>query len=130
MKYLSDYVRDDQTKLFDSLAVIFAFNQLQLDKSKKEGVEYISLGGGLVLPKQNKDIFIQQMEFISKNGIKQDIAENGIQNIILRELANYECAYSYDTSIVEAALSGYGITKEQIIEVFPIYIKDFEKHNK
>jgi hypothetical protein len=41
MKYLSDYVQDEQTKLFNRLGIFFAFDNKRFNEEKKDGVEYV-----------------------------------------------------------------------------------------
>ena len=60
----------------------------------------------------------KKISTIQKEGIEQDIKENGIDNIIKRELFNYECFYTYDYSDCVDALSEYNITEEQVKKVF------------
>lgn len=64
------------------------------------------------------------LDTIQDEGIKLDIQENGIDNIIKRELQNYECYYTGDISNAVGFLQQYEITEEQVQEV---YMK--ERHN-
>ena len=66
---------------------------------------------------------MQEMKTINKNGIEQDIQENGIDGIIWRELANHEAQITTDTESTVFALDGYGIPKEKIQEVLKKYMK-------
>ena len=50
--------------------------------------------------------------------VKQDIEENGIEKIIKRELGNYECYYTGEIEDAVEALEDYGITHEQVSNVF------------
>ena len=120
MKYLNNYVEDAQTELFDKLGVFFAFSNKQFDEGKKEGVEYCSLGAGIICPKGNEKELMSELDKINKQGIHQDIIENGSENIIKRELSNHECYYTGDISDCVDKLDGYGITREQIKAVFNV----------
>ena len=124
MKYLSDYTSAKQSQLWDDNGAFFAFGQQQLDEKKQEGVTYVSLGMGLIAPKDNASKIIEGLESIHTEGIKQDISENGIKPIIHRELANYETQISGDISDTVAALEGYGITRKQVNEEY----KSFYQH--
>ena len=43
MKYLSDYMNDKQSALFDQYGVFFAFSQEQFLAARKEGVKYVDV---------------------------------------------------------------------------------------
>lgn len=118
MKSLSDYTRAAHTALFEKTGAFFAFSQSQFEEHKKEGVTYVALDGGLVSPKENVDELIQGFSSISKSGIAQDLAENGREAIIRRELANYECFYTRSIEDCVDALKDYGITEEEVRAVY------------
>lgn len=118
MKTLQSYIEAAQTKLFNDTGAFFAFSNKQFDEGKKEGVKYASLGAGLICPADKAQILVDGLESIHKSGIAQDIAENGIDKIIARELANYEAFYTYEIDDTVDALEDYGITREQVQAVF------------
>lgn len=118
MKYLSDYMQEKQTKAFDKYGAFFAFSQKQFNEAKKEGVKYIATGSGMIVPKENVDVLMKELEDIYQDGIKQDIAENGIEAIIKRELGNYECYYTGDITNAVEALEDYGISRDQVEKIF------------
>ena len=124
MKYLSDYTNVKQTKLWNDNGAFFAFGEKQLDEQKQEGVSYVSLGMGLIAPKENASKIIEGLESIHAEGIQQDISDNGIKAIIHRELGNYETQISGDVSNTVEALEGYGITRKQVNEEY----KSFYQH--
>jgi hypothetical protein len=123
MNYLSDYTSAKQTQLWNDNGAFFAFSKKQLDEEKKEGVVYVSLGMGLIAPKENALKVIEGLESINTEGIKQDISENGIKAIIHRELANYEAQITGDISDTVQALEDYGITREQVSAEYPAYFQ-------
>jgi len=114
MKYLSDYTNEKQTEVFKKFGAFFAFSNSQFEKNKKDGVDYVSLGAGLIAPKESGDDIVIALDKIQEEAMKQDIAENGIKGIIYRELGNHECQITGDPGEVIEALKPYGITKEQI----------------
>jgi hypothetical protein len=118
MKSLTNYIEDSQTALFKEMGVFFAFSNQQFDEQKKENVKYISMGAGTICPQENVKEFIKKHSDIVKNGIAQDIKENGIEAIIKRELGNYECFYTGDITDCVDALKDYDIKKETILQVF------------
>lgn len=118
MKTLSFYLNDKQTKLFDETGAFFAFSQEQFDKSKKEDVEYVSLNGGLVCPKDNVADLLNGMKSTYAEAIQEDIAENGIDKIIRRELINHEAGYTMDIEQTFDSLRAYGVTEEQVQKTF------------
>jgi len=123
MKYLSDYTSENQTKLLNDNGAFFAFGEKQLDEQTQEGVSYVSLGMGLIAPKENASKIIEGIESIHAEGIQQDISDNGIKAIIHRELANHEAQITNDISSTMEALEGYGITREQVSAEYPSYFE-------
>ena len=55
MKYLSDYMNEKQTALFNRTNSFFAFGDKQFQEQRKEGVKYASLGNGLICPVEYAD---------------------------------------------------------------------------
>ena len=115
MKYLNDYIDEAQTKIFKEYGAFFAFSNKQFDESKKENTKYISMGAGLICPENNVPKLIKELDNVFKNGVKQDVSENGAKKIIEREYFNHETQISMDDS---AALSALSIYKETFPELF------------
>ena len=118
MKSLSDYIQNQQTKLFNDLGAFFAFSNKQFEEKQKEGVVYVSMDAGLICPKENVKQLVKRLSEIHKLGTKKDLKENGKRRIIERELFNHECLYTGDISDCIDALSGYGISDVEILDVF------------
>tara|TARA_B110000967_G_C18470985_1_gene357360 strand:- start:28 stop:423 length:396 start_codon:yes stop_codon:yes gene_type:complete len=123
MNYLSDYTSAKQTQLWNDNGAFFAFGQQQLDEKKQKGVVYVSMGSGLISPKENASKILKGLESIHMEGIKQDIKENGIKAIIHRELANYEAQITGSISDTVEALEDYGITRLQVREEYNAYFQ-------
>ena len=118
MKTLNNYTEKQVTKLMQEYGAFFCFGSKQFNEQRKEGVKYIDLGAGLVAPKEDYKTFLEKLDNIHKEGIKQDLEENGKNNIILRELYNHEAFYTWDTESTIEALEGYGFADKDIIDVF------------
>jgi len=123
MKYLSDYTEEAQTKAFEEYGVFFAFSKQQFeDGCKKVGADkdnkVCDLGGGCYCLSKNADKVIKALDNIQKDAITQDIKENGIENIIRRELGNHEAQITCSISDTVDALEGYGISKEAIAKYY------------
>lgn len=126
MKYLTDYIKDRQTELFNKCGVFFAFSSSQfkenMDKVKdnhkingyEPGDKWMDFGGGFVLSK-HFDKFCDEHEKIVNDGMAQDIKENTLEGVILRELANHEFCITYDITDTWEAIEHYpGIKKEYV----------------
>ena len=129
MKYLSDYMQEAQTELFESTGSFFAFGNKQFNEAKKPNVKYVSLGAGLICPKHNVKTLMKGLEKIHKNSIKQDVQENGHIKIIEREFFNHESQITRDYSNAMEALSGHIkefpelFTNETIAKIFSQCLK-------
>lgn len=126
MKYLSNFIEQKQTNLFNKLWIFFAFSDKQFNEQKKEWVKYVTLWSGLICPKENVEQFIKEHSEIVSNWIQEDIKETWIQKIIERELSNHECYYTWDIEYAVDVLSDYGITREQILKVYRETYKEYE----
>jgi|TARA_R110001606_G_scaffold366348_1_gene521447 hypothetical protein len=102
----------------------FAFSDEQFNSQKWDDIEYISLGSGLVCPKENAVKLTQELNKISANRIKKELEENSVKDIIWRELANHECQIVGDYSDVVDLLAGYGITEQDIKDQWGSYYQD------
>lgn len=118
MKTLSNYTEEAQTALLNELGAFFAFSKQQYNEQAKDGIEYVSMGAGLIAPKDNAQKLFDGLEKIHTAGIAADIAENGIEAIIKRELYNHEAFYTNRLSDTVDALEGYNVTREQVAKVY------------
>jgi len=117
MKSLSDYVQKNQSEIFKNFGVFFAFSNKQYSERAVEGVEYVNTSGCFI-PRNNFKKYYDAMEKCQKDGIDQDIKENGKFAIIRRELFNYECFYTYEIQDAIDNLEQYGYNDTDIMEVF------------
>jgi len=118
MKYLSDYIREAQSAAFDKYGAFFAFGKDQFDEKAVAGVKYVQTSMGMIVPKENVEALFSELAQIHADGRAQDIAENGIDGIIRRELNNHECYYTGDISDAVDSLEEYGITRDQVVAIF------------
>lgn len=120
MKYLSDYIANAQTDLFERLDIFFAFSDKQflegLEKTGRPKTDYASLGMGMLCPKENVEEAIHGLKQIVVRGIKQDIEENGLEAIIDRELANHEAWYTGEIDSTVDALEDYPEISVEMIQ--------------
>jgi hypothetical protein len=121
MKYLTDYTNEPINKLLEENKAFFAFSHEQFEKAKDKDIlkdDYCHIKMGLYAPKVNaKNVLLGLIE-INKKGIEDDIAENGLINIIKRELNNHECYYTGDIEQAVEVLESYDINREQVQKVF------------
>jgi len=118
MKYLSDYTKEAQTELFTNLGAFFAFSNEQLNAKRVKCIKYVSLGSGLICPKVNAATLHLGLREVQAAGIKADIAENGINAIIKRELYNHEAFYTGEIEDTIDALEDYDVTREQVMAIY------------
>jgi hypothetical protein len=118
MKYLTDYTEAATTKLLNDCGAFYAFGTKQFDEQKREGITYVSMGAGLICPKENADRIFDGVNGILAAGIAADLKENGKDGIIRRELANHEAYYTGDIGPTVAVLTAYGFTPDEIMAVY------------
>lgn len=125
MKYLTDYTNEKHTALLEKTGAFWAFGDKQFNEQKKEGIEYVNCGAGMVCPKGNVEMLREGLQNVVLEGIAEDILENGMDAIIERELANHEAWYTGNIEHTEAYLFSYGFDRSDIIRV---YKEKAEKH--
>lgn len=136
MKYLSDYIQEEQTKLFDELGVFFAFSKEQFEEGvakcghlKPEGTKWADMGAGMFLPTVNVEEFNKRHIAVCQAGVEKDLAENGRSKVLQRELGNYEIGLSWEGHHDEnfrAAISDYGFTEEEIVAGYKKHMQEVE----
>ena len=121
MKYLQDYINEAQTKLFDKYGVFFAFGEEQWDDQVNPELtkaDYFHITAGMYCPKENTNDFLTDHAKVVAQGRHNDIAENGLNAIVRRELNNYECYYTGDIEDAVEALKGYPVNKEDVLKIY------------
>jgi hypothetical protein len=118
MKCLSNYTDQPISDLLTKYNGFFAFSTQQFQEAKKEGVKYVNRGAGLIHEAGKSKEFDAEYAQIISDAIKQDLADNGRDGIIERELANYEAYYTGEIEDTVEALKDYGITSKEVLNVF------------
>jgi hypothetical protein len=118
MKHLSDYYAEENSKLFMSLGVFFAFSNAQFENQRIKEVEYYNVGGGMICPKSNVKKLLKGLKKNHINAIKRDKDEHTEEEIILRELRNHEAFYTGDIFSVVEHLKEYEYTLARIKEIY------------
>lgn len=134
MQYLSDIVEQKQTELFKKYKVFFAFNDQQFLEGIKEhdipkSDKLASLGAGMYMPSKDVNAFIKEHAALIKDGIKEDQARYTREQILERELANYEIGYSYNgynDSNFRDAIKDYNFTEEEIKTAYKKHMQEHE----
>ena len=121
MNYLSHYTQQATTDALNSNGAFFAFGNDQFDAAMAPGVNYTPMGAGLYCPNKNRMRLNDALDNAITQGIAADIAENGIEAIIMRELGNYETQITGDISDAVDALHGYGISAEQVQLAYGVF---------
>lgn len=111
------------TSILEKHKAFFAFSQKQFDEAKTDGVEYVSMGSGLICPKDNSKQLYEDIKADNKRVIDEDLANNSKKDIIWRELANYEAHISNSIDDTVDALEGYGISKAEVAEEYKAYFE-------
>ena len=123
MKNLNDYIDSAISSILKENGAFFAFSNKQYNNQRVEGTTYINLGSGLIAPKNNAKILLEQFDSAMQVGIMQYVEENGVKNIIWRELANYECQIVNNCEDAVRALKEYPISKDDILIEFKAYMQ-------
>lgn len=121
--------RDRVGEALEKHKAFFAFSNDQFNEQKVDGVKYISLGSGLIAPKETYKQLIKDINNAGDDNIKADLDANTKKEIIHRELANHEAQITGDIDDTVRALGGYGITREEIQKEFSSYMDHCLEHD-
>ena len=136
MKYLSDYIEEEQSALIKELGVFFAFSNEQFEQGAKEnehlkpeGTKWSHFGAGMYMPSVNADEFVRRQAEIVKLGVAKDLEENGRSGVLQRELGNYEIGLSYEginDINFRDGIASYGFTEEEIKAEYKKHMQEVE----
>ena len=101
----------------------FALSSEQFKEQKKEGVQYASMGCGLICPKENCDTLYKEMEALFSQKIQWELEHNTKKEIIWYELGNHECQISGGIESIVGLMESYGITRDEILAEWPGYFQ-------
>jgi len=116
------------SKVFKEHDVFFAFNKEQIEEGKKEGVKYIANKSlNMFYNIEKKDTIYLEIDNAIEEAQRIDKELHTKEQIILRELINYECFYICDFTDVVEPLEAYGYTTK---DIQPIFIKYLQKYSE
>ena len=113
----------DLSVVMSNNGAFWAFGNKQFLEKRQEGVDYVSLGGGLICPKDTAKKLAADLKALSKKQVEDDLAANSRKDIIWRELANYECQIVGTPEDAVDALKRYGITEEEVKAQWGAYMQ-------
>jgi len=105
------------TQAIDEAGAFFAFSRSQFYAKAILCVNYTTTPLGMICPVVNVTSLNNKLNAIVDAAIAKDIADNGIDAIITRELSNHEYGYTGDVTDTVEALEAYGITYDEVIAV-------------
>lgn len=118
MKTLAHYLDDGLRELYKEYEAFTAFSTARFHEMKQDGLSYVKIGAGVFCPKDVSTEFIEKLNKHKSESRKRDIAENGKDGVILRELINFNCYFTGDHTPAFEAVESYGITEDEVIMVF------------
>lgn len=129
MKYYQFKQKREESinKLFDKYGVFFAFSKKQLEKNKKDGEKYYSLGSGMFVPQKNIEKFEKEYSSIGENFVKNAKEKFTACEIIKYELANHEYYITYDLSDTKDVLEEFNFSDEDYNKARKEYLAECEE---
>ncbi len=127
-KHITDVTDKLLSKVFRDNDVFFAYSDKQYNEGKKEGVEYVyNKSMNMFYNIEKKDTIYQELDKAIEEAQRIDKELHTKEQIILRELINYECFYICDFTDVVEPLEAYGYT---VKDIQPIFIKYLQKYSE
>ena len=112
-----------QTKALNDNGAFFAFGDKQFNEQKIEGVKYVSMGCGMIAPKENAPLLFSALESINGQKIEWELANNTKKEIIWYQMANHEVQLNGDYSEVIEMMNEYNITPEEVQKEYSGYFQ-------
>jgi hypothetical protein len=118
------------SEVFEKYGTFFAFSDKQFKEQRKDGVTYVSLQSGMITPKDTADAMLKELDKAIDTAQAKDKELNSKEEIILRELINYESFYTCSTADATERLELYGYTADEVRQVYNDNFKEYvEKFN-
>lgn len=117
-------IHDGQQKkisaMFEEFGIFFAFSEQQFEQSRKEGVEYVSGFGGMIIPKENVKLLNGRINRIHEETAARMRKHVPMEEYILYELYNHEAFYTGEVNeVLKLARSYYpDCTLENVYKVY------------
>jgi len=118
MKSFQSYTQDKIRTVFKDMGAFFAFSNRQFNEARQEGVEYVALDAGLVVPKGNVKDTLERLEQINKEAVSAFLQDHDKDSIILYELRNHECFYTGNIDDCVDKVANFNITEQEVMAVF------------
>ena len=116
------------SKVFKEHDVFFAFSKEQIEEQKKPGVQYrVNSSMGMFYNIEKEDTIYLEIDKAIEEAQRIDKELHTKEQIILRELINYECFYICDFTDVVEPLQGYGYTLQDIQTIFYKYLQTYSE---
>lgn len=107
METTRDYTNQLIDELFELHGAFFAIGDKQIKEQADPAIKYVSLGSGIICPKDNAQALAKGMKNINKLTVIRDLWLNSPEFIIEREFYNYETQIAMDTADLIESLSDY-----------------------
>lgn len=116
------------SKVFKEHDVFFAFSKEQIEEQKKPGVQYrVNKSMGMFYNIEKEDTIYLEIDKAIEEAQRIDKELHTKEQIILRELINYECFYICDFTDVVEPLEAYGYTVKDIQSIFYKYLQKYSE---
>lgn len=102
-KSIFDLEREHQERMsavFDKHGIFWAFSDEAFEEKRKPNVEYVGVIGGGCCPKSNVKAFYLDFANLQEERKKAFQSNTTMDEVIVRELANHECYYTGDYSVI------------------------------
>ena len=80
----------------------------------------------MLCPSENAEKVNKELMDVAREGIKQDLEDNGMEGVVMRELANHEYGYTGEIDATVDALEGYNIPLEDIKRIAKKYRQTYK----
>lgn len=117
-KTLQEKKDDLLSSVYEKYGTFFAFGQSQFDEQKKEGVIYVSLGYGMISPKETSNEMLRELDKAISKGIELEKLSKSKHEIIKYHLSNYECYYIGDCTEAINHCKAFGYTEDDVLKVY------------
>lgn len=119
------------SKCFDKHGVFFAYSGTQFRDGRikvgaDDGEEMVSLGAGMWCRPRNVEAFLVEFDEIIEQSKRDMLEKVGVDALIVYELSNHECYYTYNIDSACDALECYDITDRELVK--KIFYRELPNH--
>lgn len=120
--FKQDELNNQMSEIYKKHGAFFAFGEKQFKEKSVDGVDYVTIDAGLIVPESSAKQCSQDLSDAFQAHCDKMMETHTVSEIVQYELANHESQFSSDILPVVSAVAPFGITQAQVAQEFPAFM--------